>query len=332
MLLDRCWVKSAFQKRPSRCETRKEIGVHDLSQALHHVDHPGAVAAGDAAVEQEHLIILDGGQGVVSGLIHQPGHRFRRHTLRPKGARHHHYVVRLVVQDFLPSYLPGLAPLERQALFAAGEFHQFRHPLAGVAQGGKPVDAEDPGTGRIAGEGIRHPFHTLTQFLNQGGGPVRDVGGLPDVLDVVEDVLQSRGPDGDELRLVVQGLGGGLVDRSAGNGADLAYLLGQDDVRMELPEQILVYPVEGVVVGPGLLDDGVYLDAAQVADLPDAPADHRLARGVIRVVARMRHSHQLVAKPQGIDHFGGAGKQRAYSHSQLLPDHAGQWCRPIITV
>ena len=122
------------------------------------------------------------------------------------------------------------------------------------------------------------------------------------------------------LGLVVQHPGRGLEYRSAADGADLAQFLGDDQIGPQLPEDIAVHPVDRVVVGPGLLDDGVNLLAVQVGKLPDGAAYDGLAPDFRGVVAGVGNSHHLVSQAEGIDDFGGAGQGRADAHGSPQGD------------
>ena len=72
---------------------------------------------------------------------------------------------------------------------------------------------------------------------------------------------------------------------TASNGADLARFLGDNQVRVQFPQDVAVNPVARIDVGQGLLNDRVNSPAVQSGKPQPGKANARLSPNPCRLIA-----------------------------------------------
>jgi hypothetical protein len=153
----------------------------------------------------------------------------------------------------------------------------------------------------------------VRRTLDELDGGVLGVGHRPDGRDRVQDALDRgrlEGHDGDRGI----DLAGDLVDLAVADRADVAQLLGQDQVGMGVLERVLVERVERRAAVDRVGDEAIDLAAGRAAEVVDAPREHRLADDLGRPVTLVGDADELVLEPEGADDLGCGRKERGDSH------------------
>ena len=99
------------------------------------------------------------------------------------------------------------------------------------------------------------------------------------------------------------------------DGADVAELLHDDHVGLDLRPPLLLDRVERPAVPRRLGDDAVDLAARQVAGLDQRRGDDRLRRRLRRPVALVRDADDLSPRPRREEDLGRGGDERADPHA-----------------
>ena len=108
-----------------------------------------------------------------------------------------------------------------------------------------------------------------------------------------------------------------LLDLLVGDRADVAELLGEDQVRRQPLQELPVQVVDAAPPVDGGADVPVYLRAGAARVVDRAAGDAGLADDGGRVIALVGDGYQLVLQAQDAGDLRGAGEQRANLHGEL---------------
>ena len=135
----------------------------------------------------------------------------------------------------------------------------------------------------------------------------------PDRANRLPDVLQRRGREVEHLDVERTRLQDPF-DLVGGDGADVAELLHDDHVGLDLRPPLLLDRVERPAVPRRLGDHPVDLAARQVAGLDQRRGDDGLRRRLRRPVALVGDADHAVPQAQPEEDLGRGGDERADSH------------------
>jgi hypothetical protein len=129
-----------------------------------------------------------------------------------------------------------------------------------------------------------------------------------------EHVVERRRREVDDLDLERAG-GDDLVELVGRDRADLAQLLGDDDLRVDLRPHLGVHGVERLAVAGRSGDGPVDLRTAELGSLNEGCGDGGPLRSLRRPVAFMRDAHDLVSEAEREERLRRGRDERADSHS-----------------
>ena len=185
--------------------------------------------------------------------------------------------------------------------------------MAGRHQRIDPFDRRDRRLLRQVRGGFRDGVHPRLQFRDD---PLRRVAAaerLADMADIGPHIRQAERLAGNDLHRRAGPVAHCGLDVGQARAADLALVLGDDDIGTEVAQPVGVDAVDRQPVAHQVLDPGI--------DLAAAAAEFELRRGqdrqrldARRVVAFVGPSDQVAAAAQGADDFGGAADQRDDAH------------------
>src|SRR6266566_3658639 len=149
--------------------------------------------------------------------------------------------------------------------------------------------------------------------LDEIDGRIFGVGHRADGRDRIEDALERGRLEGDDGDLGVD-RASDLVDLPIAHGADLAELLGQDQVRPGVLQGSLVEGVQRRAAVNRVADEPVDISAPARTVVEDAARHDGLADDLRRPVALVGYADELIAEPKGADDLGGGRKEGDDAH------------------
>ena len=184
-----------------------------------------------------------------------------------------------------------------------------------MADGERRVQPLDPDDARPDVTGVAPCGHHLldrtqarAQDLDQVERVVLDLGHGADRGDRVEDPFDRRGLERDDGDRGVD-RPDDLVDLAVADRADAAQLLGQDQVRFERLELLVIERIERRAAVHRGGHQRVDLAARAVMEILGVVGHDRLADHFRRPVALMGYADELIAEPEGADNLGRGWEQ-----------------------
>ena len=158
-------------------------------------------------------------------------------------------------------------------------------------------------------DAIEAALHSRRQVLRRARGAEPRA----QLADRLLDAVQRRGgvvqhPDVQRTRAQR------ALDLIGRDRADVAELLHDDDVGLDLGPLLLLDRIQRPAVSRGLGDDLVDLGAREVSGLDQRRGDDRLRRRLRRPVALVGDADDLVPEAKREEHLGGRGNERADPH------------------
>ena len=135
--------------------------------------------------------------------------------------------------QFLGRDHPRSCPHLSEYVNPSGGVDLLRDPVSGHHQGVEPLEADHPGT-LPASDDTPDRVEARPESSDQLGGSLWGAGHVADVADGAEHGRQAVGLERYHRGLAWEQLGG-LEDLGVGDSADLAQLLGEDQVGMGPP-------------------------------------------------------------------------------------------------
>ena len=136
-----------------------------------------------------------------------------------------------------------------------------------------------------------------------------------DALDVIPDVGEPRRPQREDFGRAAGDPTDRFQDLARGDRADLALVLGDDQVGCERGEQRLVDAVDREARGEALPQGAVDFPAG-AARVDLGCGDHRQATHVRRKIALVGHPDQVLPESECTDDLGRAGQERDDARSR----------------
>lgn len=191
-----------------------------------------------------------------------------------------------------------------------------------------PLQHEHPGcrgprTSADIGDGLLQALQPQPQLRDQRPTAVRNPGGIGDGLHRVDDLVQGLRIDLQDLGPATQ-LGDGVIHVAAGDRADPAEILAEDEVRITGRQGVLVEGVEVLAGRHPRTNQFVDLVRIQVRGVHAAHHDGPTLPSVGWKVALEGHAQQLLRQTELEDDLGGRGKQADDAHeTRVMICHDG---------
>ena len=166
---------------------------------------------------------------------------------------------------------------------------------------------------RDSGHGSDYSLHARAQPCDHVACLGLASGNLTEALNGVEDLFQGCGLQGHDGRIAL-GDTHGAPHLLVGDGADAAQLLGEDEVRGKLFQELLVKVVDAAAFVQGAADVPVNLRAGAAGVVDGAAGDAGLAGDRGGEIALVRDGDQLLLQAKGAGNLGRAGQEGTDSH------------------
>ena len=224
-----------------------------------------------------------------------------------------------------------LLPVGPEHVPAARPPDLFGHP---VPDGERRVEPFDRHHADRRPPGIAPPGHALfdgaeplPQRLDQIDRCVLHLGHRADRRDRMEDPLERGGLERDDRDIRVDATSD-LVHLAIADGANVAQLLGQDEVGLGRRERLLIELIQRRTAVHRGRHAVVDVARRRVGEVVDAAGDDRLADDGRRPVTFMGDRDELILKPDGADDLGGRGEKGRDAHRgrrRKLPTSVANW-------
>jgi hypothetical protein len=190
--------------------------------------------------------------------------------------------------------------------------------VARVEGGVGPLEDEDP-RARAVGDALSHGVQTAAEPGDQLRSNLLGAGGPADLRDAVDHVIEPLGIERNHLGVTADDVER-FFDGTRRNGAYLAEVLGQDDVRIDRADPGVVERVDRLACRNLGTHLGVHLrrgaGAFQVERGTRHDGDRPRRLGIVALEADAR---ELVTDAEREHNLGGGGKQRHDLHRCIIP-------------
>lgn len=197
-------------------------------------------------------------------------------------------------------------------VFAAGESDHFGDPVTGDERRVEPFEAEDAGArGRIrdgGADGGDAGFNFSGECSGFGGA----AGGVAYGADVLPDVGEGVGSEGEDAGLDGH-FGEGRGEVAGRSGADVAEVLGEDEVGLDASEFVVVDEINAFAAAGEFADLAVNFSGGERDVHAGVDEDFFGARRG-GIVAFVGDAEDLVFEAEGEEDFGSGGKKRTDTH------------------
>jgi hypothetical protein len=160
-----------------------------------------------------------------------------------KTAGHHDEDVRSRGQDLVPRHNPRGATRLCEDILTAGELDHLRNPMTCDVQWREPFDAGHAGALREALDASANGLESVTQVRGETMALRRPTSGVADSYDIVDYVMDCTRVQCEDGWLVREGAKG-VVQLVRRDGTDMTEVLGQDQIGLRLPQQMVFQPIE----------------------------------------------------------------------------------------
>lgn len=268
-------------------------------------------------VERQHLAGADRLQPLAMGL------GLGERALRAVAARHRDDHVGRGRRDLLPGALLRALAGQAEHVLAARVVDQLRRPVAGGEHRIQPLERRDARAPLHAGRGLADGVDAGGQLRDQPRARLARVGRGGESADVGEHLAERRGVERQHCGRRVD-LARDRADVVGGDRADLAQLLGHDQLGAEVEQQVGVERVDRLAGARALLDRRVDLARGEPGRQLVARDVRKLARRR-RVVALVRDGDKLAAEAEREERLGRGGDEADDAHAaddmaELLSD------------
>lgn len=202
---------------------------------------------------------------------------------------------------------------------AAGERNELRHPGAAEHQRLDPLERDDARAGGGPFGAARDCANALAQSRTSGRPLHHASDRRRHAIDVSENIFEAGWPKADDANpFSMAESRDGCLNVIEGDCTDFTQVLGDDDVRLERAEPLLVDGVDAERVANDRADSGIDR-AARVVQVDPRPREYGPISNRFWEVTLVRDADQALAGPQRADDLRRRGQERDDPRSEHSP-------------